>query len=586
MIAPENPVTIGEYFTFLADSHWEQDVLDWPPDVFCLLAALLQKTGGYIRLVSDWPPATRADDSTPEKNIIKWQGKIEKAGREWWRHASNALAPDMRTTPPDKIGKWWKIVCDNRDLKIDELAAGVEKNVHREFWRAVFQLCAAADEACIGIGVAHRSEHRNKLDQSERPPRDFLYRIRRQLDRQIFKEQPSTLTRHIRSSFAAVLPKFHTPQSGITLRSISHNLAFLRASEVTPYFYVTGTEVEPKQKAEEVSRHSLNLLLLPWPMRICPADFLTVPSKKQVMDRGFGFFSYKPDIDSSGPAANTVDRLRDILEQAERETGHIDGVVFPELALSETQLDEVFGVIKGNGRERFMIAGVGSAGTKDEFGTNKAVFRGSLGASPDTIEQHKHHRWQLTRSQIEQYGLGSQLDPTRAWWEHIGIRSRQLSLISITDRIALSVLICEDLARQDPISDIIRAVGPNLVVALLMDGPQLKGRWPAHYATVFAEDPGSSVLTFTSLGMTELSRPADSSVCRVVGLWRDKFGGFRQIELEPKSEGVVLSLTVEEAKEWTADGREDKNDSSYLRLNGIRQIRKPERRAARGNRDV
>lgn len=322
-------------------------------------------------------------------------------------------------------------------------------------------------------------------------------------------------------------------------------------------------------------------------MRICPADFLTVQSTRQMMDPGFGFFSYKPGIDSFSSDAKTVmNRVRSVLEQAERETGYIDGVVFPELALSETQLDEVFEIIKGNDRERFMIAGVGSAGTKDDFGTNKAVFRGSLGASSDTIEQHKHHRWKLTRSQIEQYGLGSQLDPTKAWWEHIAIRPRKLSLVSITDRIALSVLICEDLARQDPISDIIRAVGPNLVVALLMDGPQLKGRWPAHYATVFAEDPGSSVLTFTSLGMTELSRPADTSVCRVVGLWRDKFGGFRQIELEPKSEGVVLSLTVEEDREWTADGREDKNDSSYLRLNGIRQIRRPEKRERSRNRDV
>jgi hypothetical protein len=29
-----------------------------------------------------------------------------------------------------------------------------------------------------------------------------------------------------------------------------------------------------------------------------------------------------------------------------------------------------------------------------------------------------------------------------------------------------SVLICEDLARQDPAADLIRAVGPNLLIAL------------------------------------------------------------------------------------------------------------------------
>jgi 5-methylcytosine-specific restriction enzyme A len=51
-----------------------------------------------------------------------------------------------------------------------------------------------------------------------------------------------------------------------------------------------------------------------------------------------------------------------------------------------------------------------------------------------------------------------------------------------------------------------RSVGPNLVVALLMDGPQLTARWPARYASVLADDPGSSVLTLTSLGMCLRSR--------------------------------------------------------------------------------
>jgi hypothetical protein len=66
-----------------------------------------------------------------------------------------------------------------------------------------------------------------------------------------------------------------------------------------------------------------------------------------------------------------------------------------------------------------------------------------------------------------------------------------------------SVLICADLARQDPAADLIRAVGPNLLIALLMDGPQLSHRWPARYAAVPAEDPGTSVQTLTSLGMAE-----------------------------------------------------------------------------------
>src|SRR5687768_17746605 len=41
-------------------------------------------------------------------------------------------------------------------------------------------------------------------------------------------------------------------------------------------------------------------------------------------------------------------------------------------------------------------------------------------------------------------------------------------------------LICEDLARQDPIAELVRHVGPTLVVTILMDGPQLKNRSEEH----------------------------------------------------------------------------------------------------------
>ena len=47
-----------------------------------------------------------------------------------------------------------------------------------------------------------------------------------------------------------------------------------------------------------------------------------------------------------------------------------------------------------------------------------------------------------------------------------------------------------DLAQPDPVASIIRQVGPSLVIGLLLDGPQLAERWPARYASVFADDPG------------------------------------------------------------------------------------------------
>ena len=193
---------------------------------------------------------------------------------------------------------------------------------------------------------------------------------------------------------------------------------------------------------------------------------------------------------------------------------------------------------------------------------------------PLSHRQDKHHRWRLDKRQIVQYGLGSCLDVAVKWWEHISVGNRELNFVALDDWLTVCPLICEDLARQDPISELVRAVGPNLVIALLMDGPQLASRWPARYATVLADDPGSSVLTLTSIGMAELSRPpsvADTS--RAIALWKDaKTGEAISIQLPPNKDGVVLSLSRELVKEYSADGRDDGRTTGYPTLSGIHYV--------------
>src|ERR1039458_3855835 len=55
-------MTVGDYFTFLSEKGWPSKAKDWPPDVFALCASVLQKSGGYIGIVSDWPPPGRGTD--------------------------------------------------------------------------------------------------------------------------------------------------------------------------------------------------------------------------------------------------------------------------------------------------------------------------------------------------------------------------------------------------------------------------------------------------------------------------------------------------------------------------------------------
>lgn len=225
-------------------------------------------------------------------------------------------------------------------------------------------------------------------------------------------------------------------------------------------------------------------------------------------------------------------------------------------------------------KNHFLVTGVGSGSLDAQtHGTNRICIE-IPGLVP--IAQGKHHRWKLDRSQINQYGLGSRLHPETQWWEHINLNDRSLTFVSLLPWLTMTVLICEDLARPDPVGDLVRAVGPNLVVALLMDGPQLKERWGARYATVLADDPGSSVLTLTSLGMCELSRPSSGpSRNRVIGLWKDaKSGGPTEIELPADHEAAILSLSVRYLEEWSADGRSDNENAGYPVLSGIRAIRR------------
>jgi hypothetical protein len=189
------------------------------------------------------------------------------------------------------------------------------------------------------------------------------------------------------------------------------------------------------------------------------------------------------------------------------------------------------------------------------------------------VFQSKHHPWKLDESQVIQYGLGGVLSPYREWWEHIDCSGRRLHFISISENLVLCALVCEDLARPDPVANIVRAVGPNLVIALLMDGPQTKERWAARYATVLADDPGSSVLALTSLGMAQLSRPQTGpSRFRVVALWKDRFNGATEIELPPGNDAIAISLSTRYREEFTADGRGDGGTAAFPILSGIHPI--------------
>lgn len=91
-------------------------------------------------------------------------------------------------------------------------------------------------------------------------------------------------------------------------------------------------------------------------------------------------------------------------------------------------------------------------------------------------------------------------------------------MVGCGDDVTLVSLVCADPAHISDAAKIIRSLGPTAVITPLLDGPQLATRWSARYASVLADDPGSSILTLSACGMVQRSQSFGRSVSCMVGL--------------------------------------------------------------------
>ncbi|MFO7561531.1 MAG: hypothetical protein R6X02_02710 [Enhygromyxa sp.] len=549
----------------------------WPPDVFAFTSVALADSGAYRLVVSphseasehQWPPdleqhprGVEYDDvpisrqrsaSAEDRAMIRrrrWQAYLEEVARGWrnWaelqerRRAPTAarLNPRMGSNrgggPISGPGPEIERLCD---LIARDFAVPLASLAEAGGWstcRALLELHALADLASAGFGVPGSCA---EPSIGMRARQNLLYR----------GSISDLEVERIR-----VLPKLRTPQTGLTIRSLSHNLAVAR-SEVKVKWQ-TSTMLLPGERA-----HELNLLIIPWPYCVRPEDFRVAPISDSAIDPGvFGFFEYEPE-----QAFDSQQNLVRLLDAAEARVGKVSAVVLPESALSEAEADAAEQAL--GERVGFLLAGVrGDRRNYAYLGVRHPSYLARY-------YQDKHHRWRIDAAQIRQYGLHQSLDPRRMWWEPMQVRPREINFMCANPWLCMAPLICEDLARPDPVADVIRAVGPNLVIALLMDGPQLSARWPGRYASTLADDPGSSILTVTSLGMALRSVPPGMTPRRTVALWKDPAEGAREVDLEPGAEAVVLTVAAEFVEEFTADGRTDRGAAVRLVLTGIEQIR-------------
>lgn len=554
------PRTVHDCLVHLGLSDWRETagdrLLEWPPDVFAATAYVLRESGAYVQLVH--PGGTPLQD---------WRSRVERAGVEW-----RDRAPRYPRYVRDLFAAFRKL----GETTLASLRSN--SNCHE-----VVELCCIADHACRTIGLPDRRwvDLRKDVLRAD-------YRFRAWLGHLQTRENPtggsappaspaSTFARHIHPSRAIVLPKMRTPQSGVTVRSLSHHAALITGSDIVPHWNV----VEPPMPGRP-PRAPYNLLVVPYPYDVRPAQFSAYAPPASLRDKCpevLRFFSF-----DHGEVPDTFETdIGKLIKSAERDVGPVHGLVFPEMAMRS--LDFETRVLKGLLRDdmpgslEFIVCGAYDLPTPDQLGSNFAIVARRDGTKPKgqrvwTLRQHKHHRWILDEGQIRNYGLGSILDPSFRWSEAVSLPGRDLHFFHLDNHCVFSVLICEDLARPDPVGDCLRAVGPNLVVALLLDGPQLPDRWSARYAMALADDPGSSVLTVSSLGMVKLSKPLDreSTKLRAIGLWREPGSGTIPIIMDEGAKGVVLSLTQRPNQEFTLDGRGDETNAGCLRLGGIRSV--------------
>lgn len=534
-------LTVGELLCSLLPrlrDEKKRHLPDAPVDLFALMSVLIQRSGAYSGVLENFPRA-------------RWSLKDPADYREWTaRKALEWIKATLSSnnSAHETADIWRAFLHQTRELAITDFPNAFEASYD------ALVLLAIADEASAAFSKAQKSDQDPNLGSNDS---DLWFRLLTS-NKQIVESE-------VDPSRVIVLPKWRTPQNGLNIRSLSHHLCAIEGCEVKPDWI-------PHPSLVKSSQH-VNILLFPWPFSISPRSFRAVdpsPSEMANMSDSFGFFAYKPQhfsIDGVDSGQQVAEVLQSFLDQARSEVESIDVVVLPECAVTRAEWAELEKLSVKLGFT--LISGVGDE--LDEFrGSNEVWVKGQYVGK---VVQKKHHRWQLDKSQILNYQLASRLNPQRRWWENIPIKERQVTFMEVNPWLCVLPLICEDLARPDPVGELVRAVGPDLVIALLMDGPQLLNRWTARNAMILADDPGCSVLTLTSLGMIDLSNTRRRQPRIVPALFKDPVNGVQELEFPPGIRAAVLTLNRTPREEWTADGRLDEQSNTCPTLGSIRYLK-------------
>jgi hypothetical protein len=103
--------TLASTWRAITGAGFTDELLDWPPDVFALANALLDRSQAFRFALSPplgvhWPPGD-------------WSDAVVDAGRAW-----SAWVDDRRGPAPSLLADQWRVALERAELPLEDLAQG------------------------------------------------------------------------------------------------------------------------------------------------------------------------------------------------------------------------------------------------------------------------------------------------------------------------------------------------------------------------------------------------------------------------------------------------------------------------------
>jgi hypothetical protein len=481
-----------------------------PADIFAVSGVLLQDSGAFA---FHGVNTSKSHLNYPKLGLSATRvEELEKLGKTW-ANAPKQIPKEIRDLW-NELESYWEFPLNVRAYK--NSARRIKNNQY--WWRAAYELFLVADAACQGIGFTPFDEAETTIAQEFWDSRIHLIsahrRGRSSSDGIKNVEIPSTITQMVDPDVICVQPKSLIPTVGAGTRVFSRNLCLLPPRGVVR----TQWSVNTHRRAASADP-GLNILAIPFPYKMERDEFVVDEVKDEANRRAVKVFRLKQTWLLDGPFREFKLTCESLFDQC-KARDNLHGLVLPELSLNQDRFVEFAEFAKRRIPElEFIVSGTSQNCEKQPKSGNyiwirkfKAAVDGkhsSLDSYFD-ISQSKHHRWSLDEGQILAYGLhhtkAGGMAIKEPHWENFAGRPRELNFLAFRENSAFCGVVCEDLARSEPCHEVIRAVGPNLLFALLLDGPQIEPRWGAKYASIFAADHGCAVMTVSSRALVQRSQ--------------------------------------------------------------------------------